>query len=75
MSHRDEGYSMGKGYIIIILIGSAVNNIHIVIMTIFDTVRSIAMWGEDVEGEVQMLNLHLSFINFKMAFFLFIVSI
>lgn len=75
MSHRDEGYSMGKGYIIIILIGSAVNNIHIVIMTIFDTVRSIAMWGEDLEGEVQMLNLHLSFINFKMAFFLFIVSI
>lgn len=66
---------MGKGYIIIILIGSAVNNIHIVIMTIFDTVRSIAMWGEDLEGEVQMLNLHLSFINFKMAFFLFIVSI
>ena len=51
------------------------NNIHIVIMTIFDTVRSIAMWGEDLEGEVQMLNLHLSFINFKMAFFLFIVSI
>ena len=30
MSHRDEGYSMGKGYIIIILIGSAVNNIHII---------------------------------------------
>ena len=43
MSHRDEGYSMGKGYVIIILIGSAVNNSHIVIMiqTIFDIVKSI----------------------------------
>ena len=29
------------------------------------------MWGEDLEGEVQMLILHLLFINFKIAFFSF----
>ena len=74
MSHKDEGYSVGKGYVTVILIGSAVNSIHIVIMiqTIFDIVKSIVkMWGEDLEGEVQMLILHLLFINFKIAFFSF----
>ena len=61
MSHRDEGYSMGKGYIIIILIGSAVNSVYIVTMmqTYVDITKYDKTWGKDEEGAVQVLNLHL----------------
>lgn len=47
MSHRDEGFCSEQYS-------------HCCDTIIFDIVKSIVkMWEEDLEGEVQMLNIHL----------------